>query len=285
MHVLRAWGLDEYFLYPQISWKPKSQAVARIAQLLNIAVDSLAFVDDQPFEREEVTSVLPQVTVVDTSEVHAIPARPECQVPVTEESRQRRLMYRQEEQRERIFESFQGDYVQFLRDCRIELELSPLSPENLERVYELAQRTNQMNFSGARYSRAQLQELHQSPVHETYVIRCTDRFGSYGIVGFSVVDTQEPRLLDLMFSCRIQGKHVDLAFLAHVLDKFSRPERRDFFANFRKTDKNAPAGQVFEEIGFEVVGEHDGVLSLGFLKARAIPREGVVRIVETGRDR
>jgi FkbH-like protein len=285
MSVLRACGLDEYFLYPQISWGPKSQAVPRIAQLLNIGVDSLAFVDDQPFEREEVASVLPQVAVVDSADAGTLPARAECQVPVTDESRQRRHMYRQEEQRERIFEAFQGDYVQFLRDCRIELELSPLSADNVERVYELAQRTNQMNFSGARYSRAQLETLQRSPVHETYVIRCTDRFGSYGIVGFSVVERQEPRLLDLMFSCRIQGKHVDVAFLTHVLDKFAQPERRDFLANFRKTDKNAAAGQVFQDVGFEVVGEQDGVLSLGFLKARAIPREGIVQITETGPNR
>jgi FkbH-like protein len=285
MSVLQASGLDGYFLYPQISWGPKSQALTRIAQLMNIGVDSLAFVDDQPFEREEVASVLPQVAVIDSVDAGALPARTECQVPITDESRQRRLMYRQEEQRERIFGAFQGDYVQFLRDCRIELELSPLSTDNVERVYELAQRTNQMNFSGARYSRAQLEELQRSPVHETYVIRCTDRFGSYGIVGFAVVERQEPRLLDLMFSCRIQGKHVDVAFLAHVLEKFAQPERQDFFANFRKTDKNVAAGQVFEDMGFEVVGQQDGVLSLGFLKARAIPREGIVQITETGRDR
>jgi FkbH-like protein len=284
MAVLRASELAEYFLHPQIGWGPKSEALARIAQRLNIGLDTLAFVDDQPFERAEVASALPQVAIVDARDCLSIPMRPECQVPVTEESRQRRLMYRQEEERERILESLQGDYTQFLRECRIELSLSELNTENVERVYELAQRTNQMNFSGARYSRNELEEFRRSRGHETYVMRCSDRFGSYGIIGFAVVDAREPRLLDLMFSCRVQSKRVEHAFLGHVLRKFADRGRRDFFANYRKTDKNTPSGKVFEDVGFEVVGEEGGVLSLVFLKEREIPDDGIVRIVEVAGD-
>lgn len=59
MSVLRAYGLEEFFLYPQIRWQPKSKSLLEIARLLNIGVDSLALVDDQVFEREEVRSVLP----------------------------------------------------------------------------------------------------------------------------------------------------------------------------------------------------------------------------------
>jgi predicted enzyme involved in methoxymalonyl-ACP biosynthesis len=116
-------------------------------------------------------------------------------------------------------------------------------------------------------------------IHGTHVMRCTDRFGSYGIVGFAVVDTREPRLLDLMFSCRIQGKRVEHAFLSHLLGKSSRPDRRDFFANYRKTEKNAPAGRVFDELGFELVGEQAGVMSLVFRKDLALPQQDIVRIV------
>lgn len=280
MNVLQRWGLAEYFLHPQIGWHPKSQSIARIAKLLNIGVDTLAFVDDQQFEREEVRARHAQVAVVDASDVRSISSRQECLVLVTEESQRRRFMYRQEEEREHALESFQGDYAKFLRECQLELLLTQLTSENLERVYELAQRTNQMNFSGSRYPRAKLQEIQQSGLHSTYVMHCTDRFGSYGIVGFALVDTREPRLLDLMFSCRIQGKRVEHGFLGYVLDNFSQPHRRDFFANFRKTEKNAAAGKVFEEIGFEVAGEQEEVLSLIFRKDRAVPQEKIIRIVE-----
>jgi len=284
IQVLQMWGIDKYFLYPQISWDPKSQAIARIAQLLNIGVESLAFVDDQPFEREEVRSALPKVTVVDMADAGGILSRPECQVPITEESQQRRVMYQQEKERKVVQESFEGDYTKFLQECRIELTLTKLTGENLERVYELAQRTNQMNFSGSRYPREQLAEIQQSKDHETFVIRCADRFGSYGIVGFALVEMREPRLLDLMFSCRIQGKRVEHAFLAYLLEKYSLPERRDFFANYRRTKKNEKPGKVFEEIGFECVDERDGLFSLKYAKSRPIVPENIIRIhaVERG---
>jgi FkbH-like protein len=280
MAVLKTWGLDDYFLHPQITWEPKSHSVARIAKLLNIGTDSLLFVDDQPFEREEVVAALPEVAVRDVADVAEILVRPECQTAITEESRQRRLMYRQEHQREVLFDTFRGDYAQFLRDCKIQILLDRLDSGNLERVYELAQRTNQMNFSGVRYSRAQLREIQGSNPHDTYVIRCTDRFGTYGIVGFGLVAKEEPRLLDLMFSCRIQGKRVEHAFLAHLLNTFRHGERRDFFANFKKTDRNASHGHVFEEVGFEVVATEAGVLSLMFPKHRTVPQDDILTIVD-----
>ncbi len=284
VHVLQLWGIDKYFLYPQITWNPKSQAIATIAQLLNIGVDSLAFVDDQPFEREEVRSAFPNVSVVDTAEAGGILARPECQVPITEESQQRRHMYQQEKERKMVQESFEGDYAKFLRECRIEVTLAKLSGENLERVYELAQRTNQMNFSGSRYPREQLAEIQQSQDHETFVIRCADRFGSYGIVGFALVDIREPRLMDLMFSCRIQGKRVEHAFLAYLIEKYSLPERRDFFANYLKTTKNEKPGKMFEEIGFECVAERDGLLFLKYPKTRSISKENIISIHEAEKE-
>jgi FkbH-like protein len=279
LKVLREHGLEEYFLCPQIEWQPKSQSIARIAQLLNIGIDSLAFVDDQAFEREEVKTTLPQVEVIDAVEYAGIPERPECQVPVTAESKSRRLMYREQQQRETVLESYKGDYSGFLRACQMEADIQPLGEANLKRVYELAQRTNQLNFSGNRYQEAQLRETMISPSLETYVIHCKDRFGDYGIVGFAVVDTRVPRLLDLMFSCRVQAKRVEHAVLTFLLQRFVSESGKDFYANYRKTAKNAPSGKVFDEMGFELAAENEGVSSLIFRRTRDIPDDRIVRIV------
>ena len=284
MKLLRMCGLEEYFLYPQISWQPKSQSIERIVQLLNIGADSVAFVDDQAFERGEVKAALPDVTVVDALEAAEIPSRAECQVPVTDESRQRRSMYRQQQQRETSLQSHVGGYHAFLRDCNIQLAIMPLAHGNLERVYELAQRTNQMNFSGNRYPLVQLKEMMASSLHETFVMRCADKFGSYGIVGFAVIDLQGPRLLDLMFSCRIQSKRVEHAFLTSLLKRFVLGEQKDFYANYRPTPKNAACGKVFEELGFQRVDEKDGIVSLVFKADRVIPDETIVRICKVAAD-
>lgn len=280
--VLQRYGLDEYFLYPQINWLPKSDSIARIAKLLNIGADSIAFVDDQPFEREEVRSAMPQVALIDAAESATIPSRRECLVPVTEESRQRRVMYRLQEQRDTILKTHNGDYTGFLKECNIRLDVEPLSDANLERVYELAQRTNQMNFSGNRYPREQLAEMIALTSRDTHVIRCADRFGSYGIVGFAVVDPAEPRLLDLMFSCRVQSKRVEHAFLSFLLKRFVETESLDFYANYRRTPKNAPSGGVFEEMGFDVVDQSDGMTSLVFRRSRAVPDDRIISMSVAG---
>jgi FkbH-like protein len=278
MRILHLCDMDDYFLYPQISWQPKSQSISKITQLLNIGVESVAFVDDQEFEREEVKSALGDVTVIDAAEYANISDRPECRVPVTAESKSRRLMYREQQQRQAVAESFQGDYIGFLRECRMEVGIRPLDGANLKRVYELAQRTNQLNFSGNRYPENQLAEIMETPFLETYVFHCKDRFGDYGIVGFAVIDIRVPRLLDLMFSCRVQGKRVEHAVLCFLLQRFVSGKAQDFYANYRKTAKNAPSGKVFEEMGFELAAENEGVLSLVFRHGHEIVDDQVVRM-------
>ncbi|HVW86804.1 MAG TPA: HAD-IIIC family phosphatase, partial [Bryobacteraceae bacterium] len=170
MAALRRFGIDEYFLFPQISWEPKSRALQSIAASLNIGIDSFLFVDDSAFERAEVSSVLPDVTVVDAMEYANLLRRPECQLPVTEEGRKRRLFYRDQQRREDARTDYAGDYARFLIECQLRLALRPMREENLERVHELTQRTNQMNFSGNRYTREQLRELLARPDIDTYVL-------------------------------------------------------------------------------------------------------------------
>jgi len=280
VRVLRQHGLEEYFLYPQINWQPKSQSISEIAHQLNIGVDTLALVDDQAFERQEVATALPQVTVLDAAEFAVIPDLPQCRVPVTEESKKRRLMYGEQHQRQTALDAYQGDYLAFLKDCHMQVGIQSLDSANLKRVYELAQRTNQMNFSGNRYQESQLSEIMATAHLQTYVIDAKDRFGEYGIVGFAVVDVRTPpRLLDLMFSCRIQSKRVEHAVLSYLLKRFVDSKGVDYYANYRKTAKNAQSGKVFDEMGFEPAGENDGVLSLVFRHERAIPDEGIVQIV------
>lgn len=279
MKVLRHFGIDEYFLYPQISWGPKGKAVAEIARLLNIGADTLVFMDDQPFEREEVKSVVPGITVLDSLEYTSLLDRHEFQVTVTPESAERRKMYQQQALRMEFQGAFDGDYLRFLRECDIVLTIKSLEPENFDRVYELAQRTNQMNFSGNRYSREELTAILALEHLHTYVMDCEDRFGKYGTIGFCVVDGSEPRLIDLMFSCRIQGKRVEHAFLAFLLRRYRRSKDGVFYANFRKTTRNAASGKVFEDMGFAVDTETGGVTSLVFPEGMDIQDDNVIKLV------
>jgi FkbH-like protein len=277
--VIKKFELDQYFLYPQISWNPKSTALRAIAKQLNIGLDTFLFIDDSQFEREEVKTALPEVRTLAAEEYSSLLSREEFQVPITEDSKQRRTLYQVEMDRQTLAQNFSHDYLAFLRNCEIELRLSPMTEENLERVHELTQRTNQMNFSGNRYDRNVLRSLLANPHLDTFVLSCADRFGSYGIIGFCIVDRQESRMTDLMFSCRIQSKRVEHAFLAFLMRKYIAETGRDFHADYRKTPRNAPSGQVFADMGMEELENRDGVLRLCFRRDSEVPDDGVIRIL------
>lgn len=279
MRALKQFGLEEYLLCPQISWHPKSQGIQAIAKQLNIGLDTLLFVDDSKFELEEVKAVCPEVHTVVAEEYRTLLDRSDCQVPVTDESKERRKLYQVEMDRQEVAKSFSNDYMAFLQHCQIRLHVRPMAEESLERVHELTQRTNQMNFSGNRYDRSVLKTLLSDPNLDTFVLSCEDRFGNYGVIGFSIVDRREPRMTDLMFSCRVQSKRVEHAFLAYLLKRYIAETGSDFFADYRKTPRNAPSGQVFSDIGMEEVENRDGVFRLRFPKDKPVPDDGVIELV------
>jgi FkbH-like protein len=278
MEAIKSFQLDSYFLHPQISWDPKSGGVKAIATALNIGMDSLLFVDDSEFELQEVAAACQGVRILNAANATKLLEREECRVPVTAESVARRQMYQVEAARGAMARTFGGDYLAFLRDCHLKLEIDRLTEDNLERVHELTQRTNQMNFSGNRYTRELLREVLAAPDLDTYVLHCCDRFGSYGIIGFSIVDRREPRMTDLMFSCRVQSKRVEHAFLAYLIRRYIAASGRDFFADYKRTSRNAPSGKVFGDLGMRAIQEVGGVSVLVFPKHQSLPDDEVVEI-------
>ncbi len=278
LQVLKNFHLDEYFLHPQISWSPKSSGIKAIASRLNIGTDTLLFVNDSEFEFQQVKAIHPEVRTLSADQYPTLPERKDCQAPVTAEAATRRKMYQVEANRQEIAEGFGQDYMAFLKHCDIRLNIRSLADENFDRVHELTQRTNQMNFSGNRYDREVLKRIHATPHLDTYVLDCEDRFGSYGVVGFCIVDRREPRMTDLMFSCRIQSKRVEHAFLAFLIGKYLAECGKDFFVNYRETERNAPSGRVFTDMGLRKIETREGVSSLVFPRDQTIPDDGIVRI-------
>jgi FkbH-like protein len=280
LRALKHFRLDEYFVCPQISWRPKSESIDEIALQLNIGSDTLLFIDDAIFEREEVGHRCPGVRTLDARDYHTLLDMNGLNVPITDESSSRRKLYQRETERKKIAEEFGDDYLSFLKHCEIEISMVPLAKENLNRVHELAQRTNQMNFSGNRYDYQTLEKILHTQGLDTYVISCRDRFGSYGIIGFGIVDNREPRMTDLMFSCRVQTKRVEHAFLAYILEKYIGETGKDFYATYRKTSRNAPSGKVFADLGMEEIDIQDGVSNLIFRKDRCISNDQVIHMLD-----
>ena len=250
--ALRHFGLADYMLAPQISWGPKSRAVNALAETLSLGVDSFVFIDDQIFERQEVASLHPQVTTLPDTAIDGLLDLPLFDLPITDESRRRRSLYQVEAQRAQAASGFdERDIETFLRDCALRLTLEPLGEVNLERVYELSQRTNQLNVAATRYSRDDLMALIRDQTCEAFALRCADRFGDYGLIGFVSWRPGEGAVQDFFMSCRVQRKRVEAALFSWMAARARALGASHLSVRWRRAARNGLVVEMFKSLGFE----------------------------------
>jgi FkbH-like protein len=249
--ALERMGLAEYFLHPEIGWGPKSESIRRIAARLDIGLDTFVFIDDQPFERAEVTSALPKVRILPHDELSALLTHPWFDLPATPEAGRRRAMYRAEADRQIMLEASKGDYLAFLRASGLTLDVNPLQQHDLERVHELSQRTNQLNFTGAKLTIGSVEAmLVPDRHHARLTCRCSDRYGEYGLIAFADVDLVRGELVTFFMSCRVQRKRVEHALFALIARMLSDEGHTEFLVRFRPTERNGASVRLLTELGF-----------------------------------
>jgi len=220
MAKLRELGIDDYFLYPQINWNSKAASLARIAQDLNLALDAFAFVDDQPFEREEVAFSHAGVLCLDSALLDDLLDRPEFNPRfITEDSRLRRRMYQADVRRNHEEAEFVGPQEEFLATLGMVFTIAPCREEDLKRAEELTVRTHQLNTTGYTYSYEELDALRRSPRHELLIASLEDRHGAYGKIGLSLIekDADVWTVKLLLMSCRVMSKGVGTILIHHLL--------------------------------------------------------------------
>lgn len=249
---LRAFGLEEYFLHPQIHWGTKSESIARIAERLNIGIDSLAFVDDQPFELDEVRQRHNSVLCLPAERLPDLLAMPSFNPPhVTAESRLRRQMYLTDQMRNAAEESFEGPTEQFLASLNMVFTITHANEDDLPRLHELTARTNQLNTTGRIYSTAELDAFRKSDKHDLLVARLKDRYGTYGVIGLALIDrtTDHWRLRILLMSCRVMSRGVGSLLLHHIM-RGARDAGADLVAEMIPNDRNRMMYATYKFTGF-----------------------------------
>lgn len=254
-------GLGKYFLHPQIGWGAKSEAVRTIANRLNIGIDTFAFVDDQVFERDEVTFAVPEVRTYDAAEVTRLAEAPDfTPKKVTEDAQRRREMYQADMVREQEEKSFKGPSDAFLATLSMVLTVAPAGADDLPRVEELVARTNQLNTTGRIYDYAELEALRLSPEHRLLVAELTDKHGSYGKIGVILLErapgTWTIKLL--LMSCRVMSRGVGGALITWLRREAKAAGVR-LLADFRATERNRMMYITYKFAGFSDVSETDGV--------------------------
>jgi FkbH-like protein len=265
MAQLESFGLADYFLVPQINWGPKSASVQAIAERLNVGLDTFAFVDDQPYEREEVGFAHPEVLRLDgaTALMNLLDLPRMTPSVVTEDSRRRRLMYGEDFARRAEEESFEGPAEAFLATLDMRLGIAPAAEQDLRRAEELTERTHQLNSTGTTYSYDELDRLRRSPEYLLLVADLEDRFGPYGRIGLALVERRpECWLLKLLIvSCRVMTRGVGAVLLQDLMRR-ARDAGVRLQAEFRDTGRNRVMNVTYRFAGFRPVEETGDVVIL-----------------------
>ncbi len=258
-------GVADYFLYPQINWNPKSEGIKKISEELNLGLDSFAFVDDSPFEREEILSANENILTIDVADIGKITDM-ECMIPkfITEDTRSRRLMYIADSKRKHDQQEFTGDNTEFLKSLGMKLTISPVTEHDLQRAYELTVRTHQLNSTGYTYSYDELKDFIGSDSHIFRIAQLTDKYGDYGKIGLILVEnTDALRIKLLLMSCRVMSRGVGSAILIY-LAKLAKSLDKPLFAEFRTTDRNRIMYITYKMMGFDELENNDGDVLLEY---------------------
>jgi methoxymalonate biosynthesis protein len=245
-------GLAEYFLFPQIGWGRKSDSVIRVAEQLNFAQKTIAFIDDLPSERAEVAFHAPEVRCYPAEQAISLVGLPEFSPDVvTVDARRRRLMYKASIRREAEKETFAGPDEEFLRWLDLVMAIKKADEEDLSRVEELTLRTSQMNATGVHYSDAALRGLLADPNHEVLTVTLADRFGPHGAVGVLLLGIHPEvwHLKLLATSCRVVSFGAGSVILNWLTDQAAQAGAH-LAADFRPTDRNRMMDIAYRFAGF-----------------------------------
>lgn len=260
---LEEFGIAEYFLYPQINWNSKAASIAQIAQDINIGLDAVAFVDDQPFEREEVAFSHSRVLCIDSALLEDFLDRPELNPRfITDDSKVRRKMYMADIARNREEADYVGPKEEFLATLGMIFTIAPCREEDLKRAEELTVRTNQLNTTGYTYSYEELDALRKSPRHKLLISSLEDRHGTYGKIGLTLIEMDEAvwTVKLLLMSCRVMSKGVGMIMIHHVL-RMAKEAGVKLRAEFVSNDRNRQMLITYRFAGFKEV-EKVGEVSL-----------------------
>lgn len=280
INKLREFGLSEYFLYPQINWNPKSSSIKSIVSSINIGMDTVAFIDDQEFEREEVKFSIPEVLCIDAADTGKILDMPGMQPRfITGDSKKRRQMYMSDIERNKVEEGFEGVQEDFLRSLGLVFTISPVKEDDLQRAEELTVRTHQMNTTGYTYSYEELDSLRKSSGHRLLISGLEDKYGTYGKIGLTLIECGREvwRIKLLLMSCRVMSRGVGTVLLNHIMS-LAKKENVRLQAEFVSNDRNRMMYVTYKFAGFKEVEERDSLVILESDPAHIQPMPDYVKI-------
>jgi FkbH-like protein len=264
-HPMMILSLDD-FAAVKVNWQSKTANLLQLAKELNLGLDSFVLIDDNPRERMEVASELPQVEVPDfPSDPALLPewfvslnSRYFDKLFITEEDLGRSTFYKTEYKRKELQESA-GSLENFLKKLEMQTVIGLNSEIMVPRIAQLTQRTNQFNLTTRRYSDTDIAKFMRDGSSRIYDLELIDRFGSNGVVGVIIAGLEGSlaTIDTFLLSCRVIGRTVEDAFFGYVAQDLVNSGIAKIVGVFRPTPKNSLAKNVYKNLNFTIAQTDD----------------------------
>jgi len=243
------------------NWKTKEENLREIAATVNIGLDAMVFVDDNPAERSRMRQQLPEVEVVE------MPADPALYVAavsrlglfetlgITAEDRERTSSIRKNVERKAL-ESMAGNVDDYLAQLEIRVQLAPFDEANLPRIVQLINKTNQFNLTTRRRGDAEVRALRRAGAY-TQAMRAGDRFGDSGLTGVMIAVPEGGRLrVDTwLMSCRVLGRRLDEVMFAALVRYAAENGYSGIIGEYISTAKNSQVADLYMRLGCKAAGQ------------------------------
>jgi amino acid adenylation domain-containing protein/FkbH-like protein len=240
----------------RINWQAKSQNLLALAQELQLGIDSFVFIDDNPLECAEVQQYCPQVFTLplpsDATQWSEFLKHTWIfdHLRLTKEDRIRTELYQQNRARSLLLQEA-PTLKEFLAGLELEVHISPIAEQQLARVAQLTQRTNQFNCTTRRRSTNEITHYLSEPGQKGLVVEVRDRFGDYGKVGVMLFALRDETLTvdTFLMSCRSMGRGVEHRMLAHLGVRAQEMGMQRVLVPYLPSGKNKPVLDFLEQVG------------------------------------
>ncbi len=270
-------------------WTDKAANIRAIAQDLNIGLDSLVFLDDNPAERIQVREALPMVSVPEVPDDPAmIPhiladAGYFESLAITAEDLQRSAQYQENIAREQ-HRANASDLEGFLRGLAMQMVWRRFDTLGMQRIVQLINKTNQFNLTTRRYTDEDVAAILEDPRAVGLQIRLLDRFGDNGIIAIIIGRMEDGATLALdtwLMSCRVLGRQVEATTLNLIAATARAMGATTLRGQYIPTKKNGMVKDHYERLGFTTIahtGDGGSIATLDI--SDYVPRPTFIETIE-----
>ena len=281
---------EDHFAVFQANWNDKATNIKAIAQELNLGLDAMVFLDDNPVERGLVRQMIPEVAVPELPEDPALFTRTLAaagyfeSVAFADEDRKRAEMYQSNARRVALSRQA-GDVDAYLASLDMEVQFAPFDRTGRARIAQLINKSNQFNLTTRRYTESEVAEAEADLSVFTLQVRLVDRFGDNGMISVIIcraLDASTWAIDTWLMSCRVLGRKLEQMVLREILINARRAGVAALVGTYRPTEKNALVINHYEKLGFaKLSGEPGDVTTWGLstdTDVAAVP----MRVVRAG---